>query len=71
MHVLPSDGILGTSAQTGGETLNNSIPVKIKRHLCLWLTAQRVLYMGGCSQQNPQKQMDNENTMMKSILNPK
>lgn len=31
----------------------------------------RVLYLGGGSQQNPQKQMDNENTMMKIILNPK
>lgn len=63
-----SEGILDASAQTGRETLHNSIPVIMKRHLFM---LNRELYLGGGSQQNPQKQMENENTMMKIILNPK
>ncbi len=53
MQVWSSDEILDSLAQTGGETLNNSIPVKTKRQL----TVSRM-----DAQQNQQKQMDNENT---------
>ncbi len=53
MQVWSSDEILDSLAQTGGETLNNSIPVKTKKQL----TVSRM-----DAQQNQQKQMDNENT---------
>lgn len=64
LQVWSSDEILDSLAQTGGETLNNSIPVKTKKtfmHTAVG-SIKSITYGWGAHEQNPEKQMDNENT---------
>lgn len=47
MQVLPSDGILGTSTQTGGETLHNSISENKKTFMLTADGSKSIIYGWG------------------------